>query len=457
MRGTLVRVALAVTTMVALAFLIPLGLVVREIARDRAFADAERQAAALQPALVITADQSKLDRALASVPAGADGRMAVYLPGGGVVGHPRAGAPALERARGRAQAFRVRTGNGWSLLQPVALDHGDVTVIEVYVPGSDLERGVGTAWLVLTGVAVALVGGSLVVADRLGARVVRSAKGLAGAAQTLGGGDLSVRITPQGPTELRDAASAFNTMADRVEQLMAAERELAADLSHRLRTPLTALRLNATALGEGPVADQTRHAVAQLEREVDQIILTARRHSAVAEPVGSDLAEVVRDRMAFWSALAEDEDRDWRLDGAREADGPVRVPVPRAELAAAVDAMLGNVFRHTAEGTPFAVTLHVGGPAAEGTVILLVADGGAGIADPAGAMRRGHSAGGAGSTGLGLDIVRRVAESTGGEVRLERSVLGGAQVAVRFGAGGGNPPERRTRRARRGRRKTGAR
>ncbi len=450
MRGTLVRVALAVTTMVALAFLIPLGLVVRELARDRAFADAERQAAALQPALVITTDRAALEPALAGVPAGVAGRVAVHLPDNGVIGHSRASQDALDRARDRAQAFRVRTDGGWSLLQPVALEHGRVTVVEVYVPDADVSRGVDTAWLVLTGVAVMLVGGSLVLADRLGARVVRPAKALAGAARTLGSGDLTVRITPEGPTELRDAATAFNTMADHVEKLMAAERELAADLSHRLRTPLTALRLNAAALGDGTVADQTRHTVAQLEREVDQIILTARRQTTQVERIRGDLAEVVRDRMAFWSALAEDEDRTWRLDGADEHHGPVRVPVPRAELAAAVDAMLGNVFRHTPEGTPFAVTLHVGGPAAGDTVILLVADGGPGIADPEAALRRGHGDGRDGSTGLGLDIVRRVAESTGGEVRLERSVLGGAQVSVRFGSG--KPPAgRRRRRARKGR------
>lgn len=451
MRGTLVRVALAVTTMVALAFLIPLGLVVREIARDRAFADAERQAAALQPALVITTEQGALEPALASVPAGADGRMAVHLPDGAVIGHQRVGPEALDRARDRAQAFRVRTKGGWSLLQPVAFGQGRVTVIEVYVPEGDVTRGVGTAWLVLTGVAVALVGGSLVVADRLGARVVRATKSLAGAARTLGTGDLTVRITPEGPTELRDAATAFNSMADRVAKLMATERELAADLSHRLRTPLTALRLNAASLGDDPVAEQTRHAVAQLEREVDEVIRTARRQTEASGPVGSDIAEVVRDRVAFWSALAEDEDRVWRLDGAEEHAGPVPLPVARAELAAAVDAMLGNVFRHTPEGTPFSVTLHVGDRATGHTVILLVADGGPGIADPDAALRRGHGDGRAGSTGLGLDIVRRVAESTGGEVRVERSALGGAQVVVRFGAGA-EQPGRRGRRARKRRR-----
>ncbi|NED49878.1 two-component sensor histidine kinase, partial [Micromonospora aurantiaca] len=116
----------------------------------------------------------------------------------------------------------------------------------------------------------------------------------------------------------------------------------AADLSHRLRTPLAALRLNAEALGDGPVAEQTREAVDRLEREVDQIIRTVRR------PTGRgscDASKVLRDRVAFWSVLAEDEGRSCELIGA---EGPAPLPVPGTELAAAVDALLGNIFRHTA-------------------------------------------------------------------------------------------------------------
>lgn len=202
---------------------------------------------------------------------------------------------------------------------------------------------------------------------------------------------------------------------------------MAADLSHRLRTPLTVLRLNAASLGDGPAAEQTRAAVEQLEREVDTIIRTAREakpQTAVAGPgAGCDAAEVVRERMAFWSALAEDEGRKWRVAGVER---PVRIPVARADLAAALDALLGNVFRHTAEGTAFAVDVHNG----EDAVIVLVSDAGPGIADPEAAMARGRGSGSDGSTGLGLDIVRRLAESTGGDVRLGSSVLGGTEVRI---------------------------
>ncbi|MCO5968853.1 sensor histidine kinase [Actinoallomurus soli] len=421
MRRSLALVSAAVTSMVALAFLIPLALMVKEIARDRALNDAERQAGSLAPALAVTTDRAALQRAVASTQAGAAGRMAVHLPlrTGGTVGTSRARSGDLATATTRGRSFSAPAAGGYVLLQPVALDQDRTAIVEVYLPRQDLARGVRPAWITLTVVAAVLVAGSVVVADRLGARVVGSARTLARAATALGGGDLRTRIDPQGPPELRDAGRAFNTMADRVEQLLAAERELIADLSHRLRTPLTAMRLNAAALGPEPAAEQTRLAVARLEEEVDSIIRSARKPKETAR---CDAAEVLRDRMAFWSALAEDQERDCELIGA---DTPVAVPVPRGELSAVLDSLLGNVFRHTAEGTAFAVTLHAGA----GLVGILVADAGPGIADPEAALRRGSSGGG--STGLGLDIARRMAETVGGDVRIDRSpALGGAQVQI---------------------------
>ncbi|MEV0402909.1 HAMP domain-containing sensor histidine kinase [Actinoallomurus sp. NPDC050550] len=439
MRRSLALVSAAVTSMVALAFLIPLALMVKEIARDRALADAERQAGSLAPALAITTDRTELERAVASTQAGAAGRMAIHVPAGSpapngdaprkassagargagsTVGtsHARQGDLATATARGRA--FSAPAPGGYVLLQPVALDQDRTAIVEVYLPRQDLARGVRAAWITLTLVAAVLVAGSVVVADRLGSRVVGSARTLARAATALGGGDLRTRIDPQGPPELREAGRAFNTMADRVEQLLAAERELIADLSHRLRTPLTAMRLNAAALGPEPAAEQTRLAVTRLEEEVDKIIRSARKPKETSR---CDAAEVLRDRMAFWSALAEDQERGCELIGAEQS---VAVPVPRAELSAVLDSLLGNVFRHTPEGTAFAVTLHAGA----GLVGILVADAGPGISDPEAALRRGSSGGG--STGLGLDIARRMAEAIGGDVRIDRSALGGAQVQI---------------------------
>ncbi|WP_324784031.1 HAMP domain-containing sensor histidine kinase [Streptomyces sp. H51] len=432
MRWALVKVCLAVTAMVVVAFAVPLGLVVQEMARDRAFSGAEREAAALAPALSITTDRGQLEKVVAS--AGSDAGMAVHIPpadGRAAVdlGRQRAADADIATVRRLGRASTTEVPGGSTLLQPVALSSGTIAVVEVYVPESEVSNGVGTAWAVLAAVGAALVVGSVAVADRLGVRMVRPAQRLAEGAHDLGEGKLGARVPEDGPAELRLAAVAFNSMADQVVQLLANERELAADLSHRLRTPLTVLRLNAASLGDGPAAEQTRAAVAQLEREVDIIIRTAREakpQTAAAGPgAGCDAAEVVRERMAFWSALAEDEGRKWRVAGA---DRPVRIPVARPDLAAALDALLGNVFRHTPEGTAFAVDLHNG----EDAVIVLVSDAGPGITDPEAAVARGRGSGADGSTGLGLDIVRRLAESTGGDLRIGSSVLGGTEVRVRI-------------------------
>ncbi|MFC9244488.1 sensor histidine kinase [Streptomyces sp. NPDC057136] len=450
MRWALVKVCLAVTAMVVIAFAVPLGLVIKEMARDRAFSDAERQAATIGPTLSITTDRKELTRAVLSTEPGDEGRLAVHVPAAVEpdrqaleIGSRRATRKDLETVRKSGRAAIAEVTGGSVLLQPTALGSGDIAVVEVFVPEGEVSNGVATAWLVLAGVGIALIVGSVAVADRLGVRMVEPAQRLAGAAQDLGEGRLGTRVPEEGPTELRSAAVAFNSMADQVVQLLANERELAADLSHRLRTPLTVLRLNAASLGEGPAAEQTRAAVEQLEHEVDTIIRTAREQRPQtqgpqsAAAAGCDASEVIRERMGFWSALAEDEGRTVRLAGV---DRTVRIPVARPELAAALDALLGNVFRHTTEGTAFSVDVHHSGDA----VIVLVSDAGPGIADPRAALTRGSSgrggaAGAVGSTGLGLDIVRRVAESTGGDLRIGRSVLGGTEVRIWIGLDGGRP------------------
>jgi signal transduction histidine kinase len=456
-RTTLALVAAAVTSMVAIAFLIPLAVIVRDVARDRAFTSAQLTGAAIEPVLSITTDRAALERAIVSTPAGAVGQLAVYLTAapsasasgaaagepaslaGTFVGGPQhASAADLRMATAAARSFIAPVPGGYAVLQPVALGGGRLAVTEVYVPAAEVSRGVAASWAVMTAVALALIAVSVVVADRLASRVTRPARELAQAAALLGDGDLSARSTARGPAELAAAGRAFNAMAERLSGLITAERVMSADLPHRLRTPLTALRMNAAALGPGRAADDTRTAVERLEQQVDLIIRAARRPGP-DEPAGCDAAKVLGDRFEFWSALAEDQGRPCHLAGA---DQPVPVPVPRSDLAAAADALIGNIFKHTAQGTDFAVTLHRG----EFMVLVLVADGGQGIADTDAALRRGSS--GAGSTGLGLDIARRVAESTGGGLKIGTSALGGAQVQMLLRTGSPAPGGRRLRRHR---------
>ncbi|MFU8854242.1 sensor histidine kinase [Micromonospora sp. SL1-18] len=126
-------------------------------------------------------------------------------------------------------------------------------------------------------------------------------------------------------------------------------------------------------------------------------------------------------RTTWRSVLAEDTGREVTLD---LAPGPLPVGVTD-ELAAAVDALLGNVFAHTPDGMPFTVRL---APYA-GQVTLTVADAGPGI--PAGPLGRGASH--TGSTGLGLDIADRAARASGGRLELHAGPGGGALVLLRLG------------------------
>lgn len=452
-RTALALVSAAVTSMVAVAFLIPLAVTVRDLARDQAFTAAQLAGAAIEPVLAVTTDQETLERAIVSTRAGAAGRLAVYLTapsraaaagqarrtaaGGTLVGGPlHASAADLRVATSATRSFITSVPGGYAVLQPVALASGRLAVTEVYVPAAEVSRGVTASWAVMTAIALVLIGVSVAVADRLATRVTRPARELAAAAAAFGDGDLNARAMANGPAELAAAGHAFNMMAERLSRLIATERVMAADLPHRLRTPLTALRMNAAALGTERAAEDTRRAIDRLEREIDLIIRAARR-PAPQEPPGCDAAEVLAERFAFWSALAEDQGRRCQLAGVEQ---PAAVPLSRSDLAAATDSLIGNIFRHTPEGTAFSVTLHRG----EGAVLVRIADAGAGIADPDTALRRGSS--GAGSTGLGLDIARRVAESTGGDLKIERSALGGAQVQLRLRTWTLPPGGRRARR-----------
>jgi signal transduction histidine kinase len=443
MRRALAGVALAVTSMVALSFLIPLALLVQSEARSRATTEAEQRAAALAPVLALTTRPSDVQQAVSGLDSG--NRLGVHLPDGDVIGAEHAPAESLDRAERDRETRALDTPDGWLFLQPVILAENRVAVVESFVPRKDLDRGVALSWVVMSLLAVGLVAGSVVVADRLGARVVRSSRSLSQASNALGSGDLQVRVEPVGPPELQEAGNAFNSMADRVVQLLAMERELVADLSHRLRTPMTALRLEAERMGSAPGSERITAAITQLEAELDSIISAARtplstgplggvtagpeksgnRAAAWAGPdERCEVSEVVRGRVEFWSVLAEQQGRSCRLLVTAE---PTPVLLAQDDLAAVVDALIGNVFQHTPQETDFAVRVERTAQA----VVLVVDDAGPGIADPDSALARGVSVGG--STGLGLDIAHRAARATRGEVSIDRGPMGGAHVRVTLG------------------------
>jgi signal transduction histidine kinase len=425
-RRVLVLVA-ATTSLVLIAFLVPLALLLRTVAADRAVQGATVEAQSLS-SLVATADRPTLALTVQQVDATASADITVFLADGTRLGAPAERSPLVELAAlGSSASGQVEGGR--EIVFAVRDGTGAYGVIRTFVPEAELTGGVGRAWLLLAGLGLGLLVTSLVVADRLARSLVRSTAELATVSQRLGRGELDARAATDGPGELAVVAAALNGLAGRIADLLREERETVADLAHRVRTPLTALRLDAEALPDPVDAARIGAGVDGVQRAVTQAIEQARRRgsdSAAGRPATCDAAAAVRERVAFWAVLAEDTGRTVTID--IEA-GPLRIALTRADLDAAVDALLGNVFAHTPDGTPFAVRI-VPDPA--GGAVLTVADAGPGPAAGPAVLHRGAS--GTGSTGLGLDIARRAAERTGGGLELGRSDSGGFQVVLRLGA-----------------------
>ncbi|WP_229401530.1 sensor histidine kinase [Micromonospora okii] len=418
MRARLALLAAAVSVLTLVAFLVPLALLVRAVAEDRATVRATADAQSLVP-VVGTADAATIRLTVEQLAAESGRPVSVFLPGDTVLGTPAPRTPAVALAE-RGRSLTVESDAGREVVIAVQGRPDGTGVIRTVVPRAELTAGVQRAWLLLALLVLVLVLVGLLVADRLARTLVRPIAQLSAVSHRLANAELDARVAPAGPAELREVAGALNHLAGRIQVLLAQEREQVADLSHRLRTPLTALRLEAESLREPQDAARITAAADGLERAVTGLIRQARRDRSSAAP--ADAAAVVADRVAFWSVLAEDTGREVRCD---LASGPLPVRVPADELAAALDALLGNVFAHTPDGTGFAVRL------ARDTdgVVLTVADEGPGM--PAATVRRGASP--AGSTGLGLDIARRAAEAAGGRMELRAAPGGGAQVRLRLG------------------------
>jgi signal transduction histidine kinase len=420
MRLRIVALVVATTSLVLVSFLLPLAIVLRTLAADQATSSAIVEAQSVAPLVTAMSDRN-LQLAVAEVNATSSAPVTIFLPDGHEAGVPAARSPSVLLALRGRKSFSTSVPGGVEVLVAVGGLSGGTAVIRSFVPDAVLRQGVTRAWLLLLGIGAFLLLLSVAVADQLARSLVRPLTGLALVADRLASGDLSARATVTGPPEVRRAGNGLNRLAMRIDDLLARERESVADLSHRLRTPLTALRIDAESLRDGRLLDD----VSAMERTVSEIIQEARRQRGSQQQVGlCDATAVIAERAAFWRPLAEDQDRHMTVEVTRE---PALVQVSPEDLAACADVLLENVFTHTPEGVALAVRLsHRAG----GGAWLVVADDGPGF-PPGGPVRRGLSGGG--STGLGLDIARRVAEASGGSMTVGRSAAGGGCVTLGLG------------------------
>ncbi|MGN6299556.1 MAG: HAMP domain-containing sensor histidine kinase [Angustibacter sp.] len=427
MRRQIWLLVAATTSAVILAFLIPLGLLVRTLAEDRAIASASQEAQSVAALVAAVGDPRQLADLVAGVGERSRLQTSVSLADGTQIGPALGSADdeALERARG-GEAFTSRQPDGSARVYVPVVTQDGTAVVRSVVPGSELHRGLGAAWLTIAALGLLLLAGSLFAADRLGRRVAAPISEVSLVAHRLREGEMTARADVSGPPEVADLASSLNRLADRIGELLRIEREAVADLSHRLRTPITALRLDVDAVQPPGVAERLGVHVEHLQRTVDAIVKEARRPVLSSLDRGCDAAAVVRERVGFWSALAADQGRTVTVEVPQR---PVPAALDATELADALDVLLDNVFAHTPEGTAFEVALSHD---SAGAVRLEVIDDGPGLTDPS-LTERGVS--GAGSTGLGLDIVRRTAEAAGGELVVRRGLRGGTVAIVTFAPG----------------------
>ncbi len=426
MTRRLVIVMATMTALVSLAFAIPLAVVVTNLERDddidsavatarslAAFIDNDSQPAAIELAV------SRLDIETSRFV------VTVYAVDGAVIGEP---IPASERvAAGFAGTqSEVRENGGVVVYVPnnARFERPSDFVIRLEAPARAFQGDLRAFYITLALsalLAVALAAAVGVVAAR---SISRPTKRMTEAARKLQAGHLDTRVEQSGPAEIRELGATLNVLADRIEELLAEERESVADLVHRLRTPVTALHLEVEALPDSEESAQLRDRVGRLEATLSEIIAEMRRGSVRHDPTTrSNLAEVVRERVADWSEVAAEMGRS--LGAQVQSEPPLMVQVGEEDLEAVVDVLLDNAMTHTPHGTSVRVCVESVGASAT----LIVEDDGPGFPDGH-VHERGVSDGG--STGLGLDIARRTVEGAGGTLGAGRSELGGARVALRF-------------------------
>jgi two-component system OmpR family sensor kinase len=288
---------------------------------------------------------------------------------------------------------------------------------------------------------------SLLLGYLVAARTTRPLRRMARVAAQVDGGDLSPRMRQPGRSdEIRQLADSFDTMLDRLEDAFARQRAFASDASHELRTPLTVIRGQVEVLARmpEPTAEDVRRVerlvrteMVRMERLVEDLLVLARAdESEFLRKRAIDLEEFCQEML---DGLRTTADRRFELD--KVPAGNINADPDR--LAQALRNLIRNSIDHTGPGGLVRLTASADGD----RVTIAVEDDGPGI-PPEQRERvfdRFHRTDSArnrarGGAGLGLAIVRAVAEAHGGRVAAGESPEGGARVQIELP---GFSPERR--------------
>ncbi|MER6318719.1 ATP-binding protein [Streptomyces sp. NPDC001581] len=291
-------------------------------------------------------------------------------------------------------------------------EQGEVVTVEE--SRSTVTKEVGRTLAVVGAVALLAVVAAVLLAVRQANRLASPLTDLAETAERLGSGDPRPRHKRYGVPELDRVADVLDSSAERIGRMLTAERRLAADASHQLRTPLTALSMRLEEITVTDDLDTVREeatiALTQVERLTDvvQRLLTNSRDPRTGSAVPFDLDEVVKQQVEEWRPAYRSAGRAIVRSGKQ---GVRAVGTPGA-VSQVLATLVENALMHGG-GTVALRTRVIGNQA-----VLEVTDEGPGVPPDLGNRIFERAISGRNSTGIGLAVARDLAEADGGRLEL---------------------------------------
>ncbi|GGS25252.1 MULTISPECIES: ATP-binding protein [Actinokineospora] len=285
--------------------------------------------------------------------------------------------------------------------------------VRLSVPAGPMRTRQTQVALLVALVIITTVGIGAVVAMVTARRIARPLRHVADRASRLGAGDFRLDSTRYDLAELDSVAEALDASATALAHLIQRERDLVGDVSHQLRSRLTALQLRLETLASVPdeeTASEARAGLAQADRlaeVLDELLAAAR----VARAGGAEPVDLAREL----TAIAEEWRKPLRADGRTlrlRLQPNLIVRATPGRLREAIGVLLDNAHRHG--GGTVTLTARVSGE----TVVVEVADNGPGVPDELAPHIFDRGVSGAGSTGLGLALARALVDSDGGRMEL---------------------------------------